>query len=512
MSVLKIFKKIFSRIALTLLLILIQIAAIVALEIWLIIQWWPFAIEFGLIGVVVFFLVINRKGAADLKLPWVIIVLALPLLGVLFYAFFANHGLKPKYRKLVKEINKKGKEYFKTDSLDLKRLSESGNEYRTPFEYLAHAMNYTPTYGNRVSFYKSGEEWFPQFIESLKSAKEFIFLEFFIIDRGKEWSAIEEVLIKKAQEGVEVRLVYDDIGCAGLLHSWYPGQLRKKGIKCYRFNPFIPLLSGIFNNRDHRKIAVIDHKEAFTGGMNLADEYANDIVRFGYWKDAMIKVEGPAINNLIYLFLSIFDLCQSKLSDYERYLNYNYPKYAECALVAPFGDGPAPFISQNAGESTFINMIENAKERVYICTPYLIPTENLKSAIIRAGYRGIDIRILVPGIPDKKPVYKMAVSNFKEFIKAGVKIYTYNEGFNHQKSIVVDGELAFVGTINMDYRSLVHHFECGAIFMHSDAVKEVEKDILDCFDHSELVLKENANLSIMSSFMVALLNVFVQML
>ncbi len=512
MSVLKVFKKIFSRMALTLLLILIQIAAIMALEIFLIIQWWPFAIEFALIGLIVFFLVINRKGAADLKLPWVIIVLAFPLLGVLLYAFFANHGLKPKYRRIVKAVNNKGKEFFKTDSLDMQRLKESENPYTTPFEYLGYAMKYTATYGNRVTYYKSGEEWFPKFIESLKSAKEFIFMEFFIIDRGKEWTAIHEVLAQKAKEGVEVRLVYDDIGCAGLLHSWYPEQLRKEGIKCYRFNPFIPLLSGIFNNRDHRKIAVIDHKEAFTGGMNLADEYANDIVRFGYWKDAMIKIEGPAINNLIYLFLSIYDLCQNKLSDYDKYLNYNYQKYDECALVSPFGDGPAPFISQNAGESTFVNMIENAKKSVYICTPYFIPTENLKSAIVRAGYRGIDIRILVPGIPDKKAVYKMAVSNFKELIKAGVKVYTYNEGFNHQKSIVVDGEVAFVGTINMDYRSLVHHFECGAIFMHSAAVKEVENDLLDCFDHSELVLKENINLGVMTSFMIALMNVFVQML
>ena len=512
MSVLKVFKKLFSRIALMLLLILLQIAGIMALEIFLIIQWWPFVFEFALIGIIVFFLVVNRKGSADLKLPWVIIVLALPLLGVLLFAFFANHGLKPKYRKIIKSTKKKASKYFDKESDDMKRLQNSGNPYRTPFEYLGRAMQYTPTYGNRVSFYKSGEEWFPHFIEELKTAKEFIFMEFFIIDRGKEWNAIHDVLAQKAKEGVEVRLVYDDIGCAGLLHSWYPNQLRKEGIKCYRFNPFIPLLSGIFNNRDHRKIAVIDHKEAFTGGMNLADEYANDIVRFGYWKDAMIKIEGPAINNLIYMFLSIFDLCQNKLSDYDKYLNYNYSKYEENAVVAPFGDGPAPFISQNAGESTFINMIENAKKSVYICTPYLIPTENLKSAIIRAGYRGIDIRILVPGIPDKKAVYKMAVSNFKELIKAGVKIYTYNEGFNHQKSIVIDGEVAFVGTINLDYRSLVHHFECGAIFMNSKAVKDVENDLLDCFDHSELVLPENVKLSVMSSFMIALMNVFVQML
>jgi len=246
--------------------------------------------------------------------------------------------------------------------------------------------------------------------------------------------------------------------------------------------------------------------------MNLADEYANDIVRFGYWKDAMIKIQGPAINNLLYMFLSMYDLCQNRLSDYDKFLSYRYHRYEENALVAPFGDGPAPFISQNAGESTFINMIENAKETVYICTPYLIPTENLKSSIIRAGYRGIDVRLLVPGIPDKAAVYKLAVSYFKEFIKAGVKIYTYNEGFNHQKSIVIDGKVAFVGTINLDYRSLIHHFECGAIFMDSPAVKAVYDDLVDCYDHSELVEIKNIKMGALSGLMCAIMNIFAQLL
>lgn len=512
MTFIKVLKKIFSRMALMLLLILIQIGAIIALAVIMIQAWWPFIIEFALIHIIVFMLVINRKGTADMKMPWVIVVLALPLVGSLLYAFFANHGLKPKYKKIVKNINKLSLEYFPQDSLDLELLKKSNNPYKTPFEYLAHAMKSTPTYGNKVSYYKSGEEWFPHFIEELKSAKEFIFLEFFIIDRGKEWTQIHDVLVKKAKEGVEVRLLYDDIGCAGLLHSVYPNQLRKEGIKCYRFNPFIPLLSGIFNNRDHRKIAIIDHKEAFTGGMNLADEYANDIVRFGYWKDAMIKIEGPAIKNLIFLFLSMFDLCQNQLSDYDKYLIYDYQKYKENALVTPFGDGPAPFIAQEAGEATFVNMIENAKERVYICTPYFIPTENLKSSIIRAGYRGIDVRILLPGIPDKGAVYKLATSYFKELIKAGIKVYTYNEGFNHQKSIVVDGKIAFVGTINMDYRSLIHHFECGAIFIDDEAVKEVEDDLIDCYDHSELVSKEKAEISVFTGFLCAIMKVFAQLL
>ena len=495
-----------------LLLILVQILAVVGLEVFMIYLWWPFAIEFFLIQIVVFLLVVNRKGSTDLKLPWVIIVIGLPLIGVLIYAFFANHGLKPKYKRIIKKVSKERDRYFNPLEGEMKKLEDSGIEYTSPFRYLAHALKSTPSSGNRVTYYKCGEEWFPQFIESLKGAKEFIFMEFFIIDHGKEWKQIHEVLAQKAKEGVEVRLLYDDIGCAGLLHSVYPQQLKKEGIKCYRFNPFIPLLSGVFNNRDHRKIAVIDHKEAFTGGMNLADEYANDIVRFGYWKDAMIKIEGPAINNLIYLFLSMYDMCQNKVSDYDRYLNYHYQKFEENAIVAPFGDGPAPFSLHNSGEATFINMIENAKESVYICTPYFIPTENLRSAIIRAGYRGIDIRILVPGIPDKKAVYKIAVTNFKSLINAGVKVYTYNEGFNHQKSITVDGKLAFVGTINMDYRSLVHHFECGAIFMDSKAVKEVEADMLDCYNHSELVDKDKTNMSMMSSLMCALLNVFAQML
>ena len=246
--------------------------------------------------------------------------------------------------------------------------------------------------------------------------------------------------------------------------------------------------------------------------MNLADEYANDIVRFGYWKDAMIKVEGPAIDGFINMFLNTYDLCSDHLSEYSKYLGYPYQRYKEDALVTPFGDGPAPFINQNSGEATFINMIENAKERVYICTPYFIPTESLKSAILRAGYRGIDIRILVPGIPDKKAVYKMAVTYFKELLDAGIKVYTYNEGFNHEKAVVVDGKLAFIGTINMDYRSLVHHFECGAIFMDDNAVKEVENDLIDCYEHSELVDERKTKLSAMSSLMCAIMNIFAQLL
>ena len=498
--------------ALMLLLILIEIAAITTGAVFLIITWWPFVIEIILIEIIVFLLVVNRKGPAELKTPWIICVLLLPVLGVLLYAFFANHGLKSKYRMITKEIAKEQKEHFDTNPPVLEMIKEKETTYSSPFEYLSNSMRYTPTDGNKVSYYASGEEWFPKFKEELKKAKEFIFMEFFIIDRGKEWEEIHQILVDKAKEGVEVRLIYDDIGCAGLLHSYYPKVLKKEGIKCFRFNPFIPLLSGIFNNRDHRKIAIIDHRIAYTGGMNLADEYANDIVRFGYWKDSMIEIEGPAIDNLIYLFLSTYDLSRNKSSDYDKYLGYNYVRQKENAIVTPFGDGPSPFYGNEVGEATFINMIESAKESIYISTPYFIPTDNLKAAILRAGYRGVDIRILLPGIPDKKAVYKMALTYVKDLTKAGIKVYRYNEGFNHAKMIVVDKKLAFVGTINMDYRSLVHHFECGAIFMNSKAVEDVYNDLLDCYNHGEELTKENTKLSVMSSLGCALMNIIVQML
>ena len=512
MKFLKILKKIFSRMSLMLLLIFIQIGAITTGAVFLIIYWWPFAIELALIEIIVFLLVVNRKGPADLKMPWVIVILTLPILGMLIYVFFANHGLKSKYRRITKEIRAEQVKHFDPNTPVLAELKSKETTYSSPFEYLAKSMRYTPTKGNRVTYFSNGEEWFPHFKEELRKAKEFIFLEFFIIDRGKEWTQIHDILVQKAKEGVEVRIIYDDIGCAGLLHSYYPKVLKKEGIKCFRFNPFIPLMSGIFNNRDHRKIAVIDHRIAFTGGINLADEYANDIVRFGYWKDSMIQIEGPAIDNLIFLFLSTYDLSRNKSSDYDKYLGYNYQTFSDNSIVSPFGDGPSPFYGNEVGEATFVNMIENAKECVYISTPYFIPTENLKSAILRAGYRGVDIRILLPGIPDKKAVYNMALTYVPDLLKAGIKVYRYNEGFNHEKAVVIDNKIAFIGTINMDYRSLVHHFECGAIFMNSKAVNDVNEDLLDCFNHSEVLTKENTKLPMMSSFVCALLRIIVQML
>jgi cardiolipin synthase len=263
--------------------------------------------------------------------------------------------------------------------------------------------------------------------------------------------------------------------------------LRKLGIECYKFHPFRPILSGMYNNRDHRKIVIIDHEMAFTGGMNLADEYGNVIERFGYWKDTMIKIEGSGINNLIITFLQNFDLSCHKISDYDKYIKYKYKEYDTSGYVMPFGDGPGGIDNALIGEQTYINILHYAKHEVYISTPYLVPTYGLIDALRNAATRGVKVHLIVPGIPDKKLVYRVAETNFRYLMSAGVKIYRYKPGFNHMKSIIADGKLAMVGTINFDFRSLVHHYECGAVLYKTECMKDILEDFKQMLSVSEEV-------------------------
>jgi len=483
----KFFKKIFSRLVGVILTIILQIAIIVGLVVFALLS--P---RYGWIGIVIycfcillniifFFRVINRKDSPDFKIPWMVALTFMPFLGVLVYIFFGNHGMKSSYNKILNNVAENSYKYFDYDpKRKRKEHIDFDKKFFGVFDYLHNVSYLKPFSGNKVTYFGSGEEFFPEFIQSLKKAKDYIFIEFFIINKGKEWNAILDILKEKAANGVEVRVLYDDVGCIGLLPSNYPKKLRKFGIKCFRFNPFIPVLSGIFNNRDHRKIAVIDGDVSYTGGINLADEYANDIVRFGYWKDAMVKVEGPATKSFTHLFLSIYDLCTDTISDYSKYLTFDYSKkkYGD-SIVFPFGDGPRPFYDELIGEQTFINMFGCAQKSIYISSPYLIPTYNLISALKNAALRGLDVKLMVPGIPDKKIAYTLAKSNFECLANAGVKIYIYKPGFNHEKAIVIDNELAFIGTINLDYRSLVHHFECGAIIYKGDVIENINNDLLE---------------------------------
>jgi len=489
----KIFKFLFSRIALVTLLILLQLAAIVFLIIYGFSNYVIALILFialFVIQIVVLFVILNKDSLPDTKITWIVFILGLPILGVLCYIIFENHGLTRKQRKGFATLADMYTKYCKLSGYKKEEeLSKNNPEYQGLINYLSNNQWMDGYQGNKITYFKCGEEFFPDLISKLNEAQDFILMEFFIVAYGKEWDKISEVLYRKASEGVKVKFLYDDFGCSSTLKRSFLKEMRKHGIETYRFNKFRPVLSGLFNNRDHRKICVIDHKYGYTGGINLADEYANDIVRFGYWKDAMIRIEGPSIHNLIFAFFLSFDVTRYALSNYEEFLYEKYEiKGNEYAF--PFFDGPKPFNSEHAGEQTFINLFSVAKKSITISTPYLIPTFSLREAIRNAAQRGIDVRLIVPGIPDKKIVYLLAKNNFKTLLDAGVKIYTFTPGFNHEKTIIIDDSIAFIGTINVDYRSLIHHFECGAIIYGTDAIKDMSKSLNDSISKSAQVSKD----------------------
>ena len=439
------------------------------------------------IATLIFFKIISKIEDPEFKIPWIVGMLLLPLLFSVLFLIFGNPRLKKKDRIIVKATRKAYRYHFMMDDeKQEKLLGELGHAYGT-FKYVNTVTRVGAHKNNRVTYYKTGEEFFPVLMESLKLAKEFIFIEFFIIDDGKLWTEVLNILEAKAKEGVKIRIIYDDMGCSGTISPKTPKILKKRGIYAFKFHPFRPILSGVYNNRDHRKIVIIDHQMAFTGGMNLADEYGNYIERFGYWKDTMVKIEGSAINNLLVTFLQNYNLCIDNVSDYNSYLAYEYPKYEDEGYVMPFGDGPGGIDDHLIGEQTYINMLNYATKEVYISTPYLVPTYPLLDAIRNASIRGVRVNLILPGIPDKKAVYLVAKSHFRFLLDAGVHIYIYKPGFNHMKTMLSDDELAFVGTINYDFRSLVHHFECGTLLFKNPCLKDIKEDFLQMISVSEEV-------------------------
>lgn len=442
------------------------------------------------VAVVIFFKIIAKIEDPEFKIPWIVGMLLMPLFFSFLFLIFGNHGLRKKDRRIIVASAKANQRNFGDSAEEFSELEKENESAVGAFRYINNVTGLGLHTNNRVTYYKTGEEFFPALIEGLKQAEDFIFMEFFIIADGRMWDAVTDVLKQKAEEGVTVRVIYDDMGCGGTISSRTPAILRPYGIRCYKFHPFRPVLSGVYNNRDHRKIVIVDHKMAFTGGINLADEYGNYITRFGYWKDTMVKIEGSAINNLIVTFLQNYDLCKNVISRFDRYLKYDYEKFDDKGFIMPFGDGPGGIDDALIGEQTYINILNYAKKRVDISTPYLIPTYPLLDALKNAALRGVEVNLILPGIPDKKVVYLIAKSHFPFLLQAGVNIYIYKPGFNHMKSALADDELAFVGTINFDFRSLVHHFECGTLLYKNECVKAIKEDFKQMISLSEAVPKD----------------------
>ena len=479
----KFLKLLFNKTFIIVIACLVQIGIMMAVGIFLAEYYYQFWVFSFLISFFLFLVVVNGNDTPETKMLWLTIILPLPFWGIIMYFTFAGRRVPKRH---VRKINKTLVEM--NEFLPAPNVDETKRILGENYGLSAYLSTYAKTRGNansKTTYFNSGESWFEDLYKEIENAKSFIFMEFFIISYGKTWDKIHELLIEKVKNGVEVRVVYDDLGTLGKVSPRYHKKLQKEGIECVKFNPIYPIFSSIYNNRDHRKIVVIDGKIGYTGGANIGDEYANEVKRFGHWKDAVIKVEGEGVNELTRLFIASFDGKTKRQSDYAKYFPQNVEKYENGEYVHFFGDGPKPYDNENIGENNFVNIITSAKKYVYITTPYLIISHNLFTALKNASSRGVDVRIVTPSIPDKKIIFYCTRSNYKMLLDAGVKIYEYRPGFIHSKLMVADDKVAFVGTINMDFRSLLHHFECGMDIIGGNTVLEIKNDIENVIEKSE---------------------------
>lgn len=429
----------------------------------------------AMLSALVLIYIISDEGNSTIKLSWVVPILIFPVFGTLFYLFLTLQPGTRRINRRIEEVGTKLRPYLLQDPEVLahyESISASGGN-------LVRYMNQYgrfPAYENTgVRYFPLGDDMFPVLLEELKKAEHFIFMEYFIVEHGVMWDAILQVLETKVAEGVEVRFMYDGTCSISLLPYNYPKKLEEYGIRCKIFNPIKPALSTVQNNRDHRKIVVIDGKTAFTGGVNLADEYIGELERFGTWKDTAIMVQGEAVRNFTLMFLEIWNVDEPQ-ENYEKYLDasYCYGMTEGEGYVIPYGDSPLDH--ENVGELVYMDILNNAKDYVHIMTPYLILDHEMLTALTYAAKRGVDVKIIMPGIPDKAYAFALAKTYYPELLRAGVKIYQYKPGFVHAKSFTSDDCKGVVGTINLDYRSLFLHFECAVYLYQVPQIADVEAD------------------------------------
>lgn len=450
--------------------------------------------------------IINSPENPDYKIPWLLFVLIVPVAGFMIYFMFYDRKLSKRYVKRLEKI--KSQRVQTKDTQALLNLKKEDKQAYLNANLLCKLAD-THLYQNTdASYYSMGEKLFGAMLEDLKKAEKFIFLEYFIIEEGIFWNSILDVLKEKAAAGVEVRVVYDDVGCMCTLPGDYYKTLRKQGIKAVCFSRLKGQADNEFNNRSHRKIMVIDGKVGYTGGVNLADEYINEKVLFGLWKDVGIRLEGEAVTQLTSIFLADYEMnVRTPVAEFAPYF-WNGISVDDDGYMIPFGDGPGPMFQHRVAKTMIMNMLNQAEDYVYMMSPYLIIDNELCQAIENAAMRGIDVRIITPHIPDKKVVFVMTRSHYKRLRAAGVKIYEFEPGFVHAKVYLSDDKYAIVGTINLDYRSLVHHFENGVWMYQHKVLEQIKEDLTDTMGKS--IEMEDA--SIKDTLLQRLIRVLVRVL
>ncbi len=469
---------IFSRTFITAALILVQIAFIIVMILrFASYRAWTDDL-LKILSLLMVLLLLRGDDNESYKLIWILTITLLPILGGLMYLFVGN-------RRPARSLRRTLDESIRNSRCHIKRREDIEQELpprlRATSEYIARLGGFPLCGGSTVDYYKCGEDFFAAFLEEIGKAEKFIFLEYFIIAEGKAWDQAAEILLRKAEEGVDVRIIYDDMGSMTEL----PRMFRKKQygkIKVIPFNPFIPVISVVMNHRDHRKITVIDGNTAFTGGINLADEYMNIKTCFGHWKDTAVKITGEGVVNFTVMFAQMWNAFSEDRIECDKCLPDIVTAAEESAgvYIQPFADSPLD--NEQVSENVYLDILAQAERYVYIFTPYLIIDDQMKSALCLAAKRGVDVRIVTPGIPDKRAVFRITRSYYQTLIAAGVRIYEYTPGFIHAKSYISDDRIAVVGSINMDFRSLYLHFECGAMIAAASGCTAIEKLYADCMD------------------------------
>ena len=432
--------------------------------------------------------IVNRNMPPESKVTWLLFAVV-PVFGFLLYLMIGERRLS---KKEIQQLEKMDSMKFREDNsydLRVELKQENKSAFGIVKSLLSMDHNADVYDGTASQYFSLGEEMFEAMLDDLRSAKKFIFLEFYIIDPGLMWNRVLEILVDKVQQGVEVKLLYDDIGCMATLSGDYTKRLRKMGIDAHKFNKVIPRMTVAYNNRDHRKILVVDGQVGYTGGINLADEYINHIVRFGHWKDGGVRLEGRAVKALTRLFLMNWYINRGEIMDFDRY-HFDSQRVEGKGLYIPYGSGPKPIYKEQVGKAVYQNIINQAIDYVYITTPYLIIDYDLTEDIKNAAMRGVDVRIVTPFIPDKKLIQIVTRGAYPDLLEAGVRIYEYTPGFIHSKNVISDDELAVVGTINFDYRSLVHHYENAVLMYQTESIADIKRDFEDLFDVSKEISLE----------------------
>ena len=504
-----VFRLLFGRTMVTMLLLVFQVVLLVAGFNWLNGYYEVFVTVFTVIAGVITIYIINCNENPAFKLAWMLPVCLFPVFGAALFIFVqvnpGNRGLRKKLNRRIEET----KEFCITESRILRKIKLENSPIRGLSRYIREINGY-PTYDQtEITYFSSGEEKYEDLLIELKNAKKFIFMEYFIIDQGIVWDTILGILVEKAKQGVEVRIMYDGMCSLIKLPYNYPKELRKKGLKAKMFSPIKPLLSTHQNNRDHRKILVIDGNIAYNGGINLADEYINERKLYGHWKDVAVKLNGDAVRSFTIMFLQMWNVDESGKEEYARYLvnERNHRITHEKGYVIPYCD--APTNREDVAETVFLDLLYRSEKYVHIMTPYLVIDNELQVALSTAAKRGVEVIIILPHIPDKKYAFYIARTYYPQLLEAGVKIYEYSPGFMHAKVFVSDHEKAVVGSINLDFRSLYEHFECATYIYRNRVIAEIEIDFQNTLRKSkEITLKEYKQFSFLTRGIGRILRIF----